>query len=325
MAGIAALASNAWADDETYPIAGSPGRRINIRGKALYVEDIGPRHAPALVYVHGGPGAGSWDFALTQRARLSRHVRLVIVDQRGAMRSEAVAEDEPFTLQDLVDDFETLREELGIRRWSMISHSFGGLIATRYALQHPHRVNKLIFENPSFDIAASDRAMLEMLARGYDAANMPEPAAQARAAAAQTMSPREIWRTFAQMGRSLGVQRRLDLYAPSLPPGYFFEWIRTSGLSQDLWAKGSGPSQGTLWQDDACFENLMPRLHELRVPALLLKGRQDFNTGEDQLAAFADVRRGRIVWFEHSGHMIHNEEPDRYAQVVDRFVRTGRV
>lgn len=172
-AGVAALTTNAWADDETYPIEGSPGHRINVRGKALYVEDLGPRNAPVLVYVHGGPGAGSYDFALTQRQRLARRLRLIIFDQRGAMRSEAVAEDEAFTLQDLVDDLEALRAELGIRRWSVIAHSFGGLVATRYALQYPARVNKLIFENPTFDIAASDRSMLEMLARGYDAANMP--------------------------------------------------------------------------------------------------------------------------------------------------------
>lgn len=325
IAGAAALATNAWADDEIYPIAGSPGHRINVRGKALYVEDIGPRHAPALVYVHGGPGAGSYDFALTQRDRLSRHLRLIIFDQRGAMRSEAVGENEPFTLQDLVDDLDALRETLGIHRWSLVAHSFGGLVATRYALQYPGHVNKLIFENPTFDIGASDRSMLEMLARGYDAANMPEQAAQARAAAAQPSSPREIWRAFAQMGRALGVQRRLDLYAPSLPSGYFFEWIRTSGLSQHIWAKGSGPSQSTLWQDDACFESLLPRLHDLRMPTLLLKGRQDFNAGQDQLDAFRAAPRGHMVWFEHSGHMIHDEEPDRYAQVVERYVRTARV
>lgn len=64
---------------------------ISIRGKDLYVEAVGPEDAPALLFLHGGPGGtGSYEFMLSQRELLSQHVRLIALDQRGVLRSEAL-------------------------------------------------------------------------------------------------------------------------------------------------------------------------------------------------------------------------------------------
>lgn len=40
-------------------------------GVELFVDDRGPVDAPALLYVHGGPGQGCWDFMRTQGDRLA--------------------------------------------------------------------------------------------------------------------------------------------------------------------------------------------------------------------------------------------------------------
>ena len=242
-------------------------------------------------------------------------------DQRGALRSEAVAENEPFTLNDLVEDTEALRKILGIEKWSVVTHSFGGLVTTRYVLAYPDHVEKVIFEDPSFDIGASDRSMLLMFADAARKAGMPDKADAIIAAGQLATDARSSWRAFGKAGGILGLKQRLDLYAPSLPSGYFFDWMAKSGLSQDVWLKGSGPSQGTLWGDDHVFENLQPRLKELKQPALLIKGRFDANTGADQMRSFArEVRHGRTVLFEHCGHMAHAEEPNRFAKVISNFV-----
>jgi pimeloyl-ACP methyl ester carboxylesterase len=39
-------------------------------------------------------------------------------------------------------------ESLGIERAIVLGHSMGGMLATRFALMYPHRVEKLILENP---------------------------------------------------------------------------------------------------------------------------------------------------------------------------------
>lgn len=311
-------------DAETYPAPGHPGHWMLVRKKQLYVDVSGPAEAPPLVYIHGGPGAGAYDFGLYQRERLSQSLRLIQFDQRGALRSEAVGADEPFTLNDLVEDTEALRVALGIKRWSVVSHSFGGLIATRYALAYPKSVEKIVFENPTFDINASDHSMMSMLAEGYRKAGMADKADEVLAAKTDPADIRGWWRAFSRAGSGLGAKRRLDLYAPSLPSGYFFDWMAKSGLSQEIWQKGSGVSQSTLWKDDRVFENLQPQLKKLTQPCLLIKGRMDANTGTDQMESFAkNVKRGRTVIFEGSGHMSHAEEPDRFSAVVRDFVLKG--
>ena len=66
-------------------------------------------------------------------------------------------------MRDIVEDIEALRKELKIQHWSIITHSFGGLTTMLYALTYPESINKIIFENPTFDIGASDRSMTHML------------------------------------------------------------------------------------------------------------------------------------------------------------------
>ena len=61
---------------------------LHIRGKRLYVHVAGPISAPALLYLHGGPGAGSFDLETLQERLLAQHVRLITLDQRGVLRSD---------------------------------------------------------------------------------------------------------------------------------------------------------------------------------------------------------------------------------------------
>jgi proline iminopeptidase len=186
-----------------------------------------------------------------------------------------------------------------------------------YALTYPEPVDKIIFENPTFDIGGSDRSMTRMLIDELRRQKMDSEADELATALASASSPRDAWKLFGRAGRTLGTKRRLDLYAPSLPSGYFFGWMSHSGLSQEIWLRGSGPSQETLWKGAQVFEDFRPRLKELRTPAVLFKGRMDANTGPEQIESLqSSVKDGRVVTFPRSGHMIHAEEPKLFAQTV---------
>ena len=102
---------------------------MTIRNKGIHVETHGSKESPALLYLHGGPGESCYDFSFHQSGRLGKHFYLVAIDQRGVCRSEAIQENEEFGFQDLVDDCEALRKELGIDKWSVLGHSFGGFLA----------------------------------------------------------------------------------------------------------------------------------------------------------------------------------------------------
>ena len=78
--------------------AAEVGRLVPVRGTRVYVEDTGPRDAPALFYLHGGPGTGGYGFSFYQRERLSPRLRLVVIDQRGVLRSDPILETEMVVL-----------------------------------------------------------------------------------------------------------------------------------------------------------------------------------------------------------------------------------
>ncbi len=141
-------------------------RLIPVRGTRVFVMACGDPSRAALLYLHGGPGTNCHEFMHWQAARLGRALRLVSLDQRGVLRSDPVGEDEPLTEQILVEDCEALRQALGIERWAVLGHSFGGRLALRYANKYPARVTSVLFENPCWEVTAPYR--LPALAALYD-------------------------------------------------------------------------------------------------------------------------------------------------------------
>ncbi len=108
----------------------------------IYYEEVGnPRGVP-IVFLHGGPGG-----ALSPNHRRffdPAHYRVVLLCQRGSGRSTPSGELRENTTWDLVQDLETLRETLGIRKWIVFGGSWGSTLALAYAVTHPERVLGLI-------------------------------------------------------------------------------------------------------------------------------------------------------------------------------------
>jgi proline iminopeptidase len=108
----------------------------------MYYEEAGnPRGAP-VVFLHGGPGAGS--APAHRRFFDPAHYRIVVYDQRGAGRSRPLGELRDNTTPHLVADLERLRAHLGIERWLVFGGSWGSTLALAYAIAHPHRCTGLV-------------------------------------------------------------------------------------------------------------------------------------------------------------------------------------
>lgn len=108
----------------------------------MYWEQSGnPRGVP-VVFLHGGPGAGSGP--KHRRFFDPAFYRIVIFDQRGAGRSIPLGELKDNTTVHLIADIERLRKKLGIERWLAFGGSWGSTLALAYAEHHPDRCLGLI-------------------------------------------------------------------------------------------------------------------------------------------------------------------------------------
>jgi len=304
----------------TAPPHDAPGRYVEVRDTRLRVDERGPADAPPLLYIHGGPGQGCFDFMAWQGDRLAKDLRVIGVDQRGALFSGPLPNDEAITEDGLVDDFEALREALGIERWTILGHSFGARPALRYATRHPSAVSSAIFDCPPWDHSYGLPAMLELTVPMLEELGQTEAADRARAMIAARPTPNaDVWRQRFEIVNALG-DRRNALYLKE-PGRYGDPPYPSESLPDEMQARSARHSQ-TVTASDGFAESLLPLLAEVRQPALLIRGSTDPAASWPEVDRFrADVPHGRVEIFEDSGHFPQLEEPERYAEVVRDFVR----
>jgi proline iminopeptidase len=140
-----------------------------LNGVELYFEDTGPRDAPAIIYLHGGPGYNSYSFQDIVGESLSRY-RVVYLDQRGCGRSGALPVDDlsVYTVDAMVDDLEAVRDFLGLERFTPLGHGFGAVIGLEYARRFPQRTAMVVAVNPWVHFPELSRTLLEEAARLTD-------------------------------------------------------------------------------------------------------------------------------------------------------------
>ncbi|MEE9212362.1 MAG: alpha/beta fold hydrolase, partial [Phycisphaeraceae bacterium] len=89
------------------------------------------------------PGLGNtcriWD---PIAADLAEHFCLIGVDIRGV--GQSVAKRQPNTLRDYTADLVELLDHLQVVRTHVMGLSLGGMIAQRFAIDHPDRVSRLV-------------------------------------------------------------------------------------------------------------------------------------------------------------------------------------
>ncbi|KAL2652498.1 hypothetical protein R1flu_020626 [Riccia fluitans] len=108
----------------------------------LYWEESGNAKGEPVVFLHGGPGAGTT--GSNRRFFDPKWYRIILFDQRGAGKSTPHACVEENTTWDLVSDIEKIREHLCIDKWKVFGGSWGSTLALTYAQTHPDRVTAIV-------------------------------------------------------------------------------------------------------------------------------------------------------------------------------------
>ncbi|WP_279588137.1 alpha/beta fold hydrolase [Sphingomonas japonica] len=290
------------------------GRLLPVRDTRLWVDDSGPRDAPVLVYMHGGPGVGALEFETYMKPALADRVRLISIDQRGVLRSDPIAKDAKISVADLVADFEAVRAALGIARWQVLGHSFGGMLAMHYALAHPDRVSRLSLENPAYDAAASGHWVAAATAQALNGASPEAAVAADRLADRATVVDPTFFDKLGPAMAALG-DRRQDLYVVQAKHRDMFSRLATtSGLPDARWEQGQIPGLALLKSPDF-YTPMIPRVQGLKMPILYVRGSGDHTTSPEEIAALL-AAGARMETVANAGHFIHVEEPAELADLL---------
>lgn len=265
--------------------------------------DLAADAAP-LVALHGGPGA-THDYLLSL-ADLGDDRAVVHYDQVGNGRSTHYPDRgaEFWKPELFVRELQNLVESLGIAdRHHVLGQSWGGFLGQEYAFTQPSGLRSLVLADTAAswaDFATEANKLREQLPADVQA----------------TLAKHEEAGTYDDPEY---MEACLVFYARHLcrvewPPEVTatFEY-----LEQDptVYRTMNGPSEFHIigsckdWQ-------VKDRLHEIRVPTLLVSGRYDEATPALQKTLQDGIRGSGWVLFDESSHMPHVEERERYMQVV---------
>jgi pimeloyl-ACP methyl ester carboxylesterase len=280
--------------------------------------------APALILLHGGPGASEAPLFRHFDAALEDHFLVVYWEQRGAgrsyrsdiPRSSMTIERMLLDLDELVD---SVRTRFGQDRVALLGHSWGTILGTLYASRHPEKVSVYVGVAQIASFGEGERVSLDWALRQAAASR---DARALDALRAMAPAPRSVDDELA-LGRwveRFGGMRRGGLSTGKL----IWTALRTdeAGLA-DLVRFGRG--------NRFSLESLRPQYAHVDLtgircfaePVIFMLGRYDWHVPAELAARYfatIDAPRKRLVWFEHSAHDPPFEEPDAFVRAMLQYV-----
>jgi proline iminopeptidase len=305
-AGVPAAASNVYPTQEGF---------VDAHGVLIYYWIVG-RGEPLMI-VHGGPGA-SHDYFLPYLLPLARHNKLIFIDERGSGRSEKLEDVKQYTVENMVEDVEAVRQALGLGKMSLLGHSYGGVLAQAYALKYQEHLRGLILSSTFSSTSAINQVFVDMKAK------MP---AELR----DRINRMEKEGLFGK-GPDYRKGRYTDDYmVAAWGEGYFpylyqnrpdanFDPIGMGNTAWDLYREMWG-SHGEYVIDGNLksveYTDLLPVIH---VPTLVMCGDHDESAPALSETMHAKIKGSTLVILPKSGHMNFVDQPDLYISAVDGFL-----
>jgi pimeloyl-ACP methyl ester carboxylesterase len=256
---------------------------------------------PAILMIHGvGDSSATWS---TVHAKLARRFTVIAPDLLGHGDSDKPRAD--YSVAAFANGMRDLLTVLGIERVTVIGHSLGGGIAGQFAYQYPHFVERVILVaaggvtkdvNPALRLAA-----LPMGAEALAALRLPGAMTSLRLvgrAAKAVLGATQIGRDLPDLMQL--VERLRDPAA-------------LSAFSHTLRGAVDGHGQ---------FVTMLDRSYLMEtVPTQLIWGENDpIIPASHVRIAHEAMPASQLEIFEDSGHMPHHDDPDRFVDVVERFI-----
>ena len=120
-------------------------RTIKIDEVSIFYRETGPTDAPTILLLHGLPTSSRQFEPLF--ARLSDRFHLVAPDYPGFRHSDwPDPRNYPYTFDHIAETMNHFTEALGLMRYTLYMHDYGGPVGFRMALAHPERVEALIVQ-----------------------------------------------------------------------------------------------------------------------------------------------------------------------------------
>jgi len=260
-----------------------------------------------LIVLHGGPGLDH-DYLLPQLYKLAENNLVVFYDQRGSGKSlETKLDEKHINIDQFVDDLEALRISLGFDKFILMGHSWGGLLAMEYAVDHQENLIGLILLNTAPADSKGQKAFVDEF--GSRTKNIYND-----------IKPFFAYEDF----KKLNAIQISDLYR-KLFSAYFYnsEGVKDLSLNFSVASAQSGfkvmeEMSKTYWLQPNI--DLFPKLKKLKVPTFILHGKQDIVPAWTAQEINDAIPQSEIVILDHCDHFPYIEQPSQFFAELNEFL-----
>lgn len=279
---------------------------VSVRDGKLFYRMAG--EGVPLIVLHGGPGL-SQDYLLPQLYKLAENNLVIFYDQRGSGKSlETKLDSNHINIDQFIDDLEALRTSFGIDKFILMGHSWGGLLAMQYAVDHQENLIGLILLNTApADYKGQKGFIDEFEMRTKNIQN-------------------DIKSFFSYEDfKELNSAQISDLYR-KLFSVYFYnpEKVKNLSLNFNVASAQSGfkvmeEMSKTYWLQPNV--NLFPSLKRLAIPTFILHGKQDIVPVWTVQEIKDAIPQSEIVVLDHCDHFPYIEQPSHFFYELNKFLR----
>ena len=292
-------------------------RRVALKtGVTLNVALAGPAEAPPVIMLHGFPESHRTWRGIAPL--LEDEFRLVMPDQRGFAGSDRPPEVEAYKTDLLVDDIFALADALGIERFALVGHDWGGAISWPAALRGDPRMERLAIINAPHPVIFQ-KSLIED---------------EGQRAASQYIT---AFRTpgFEKAAEAMGWERLFDksfsghvdlaIIPPAERAQYIAEWSQPGGFAAMLnWYRASQLVVPPPGMEVPIPDWVLAAFPKVEVPTLVIWGMQDKALLPVQLEGLDSlVDDLRIVRIPDAGHFVPWEKPEAVAAALRPFLAAG--
>ncbi len=288
---------------------------VDAHGVLIYYQVLG-QGSPLLI-VHGGPGA-SHDYFLPYLLPLARHHKLIFIDERGSGKSEKLDDPSGYTVENMVEDTEAVRQGLKLGRISLLGHSYGGVLAQAYALKYQANLTHLMLCSTFYSTSKMNEVFQRMLA------NMT-PELRDRILSLEKAG---------LFGKGKDYEKNRypnDYMIAAWAEGYFpylyqrrpdanYDPIANGNMSWDLYREMWGSHGEYVIDGNLKSVEYADRLKTLKVPTLITAGDHDECAPSLSEEMHQLIAGSKLVIFPESGHMNFVDQPALFNKTIGDFL-----
>jgi proline iminopeptidase len=279
----------------------------------VWTKRVGNNPTIKVLLLHGGPAATHEYFEAFDSFFPAAGVEYYYYDQLGSAYSDQPDDPELWDIPRFVDEVEQVRQALGLDRdnFYLLGHSWGGILAIEYALEHQDHLKGIIISNMMASIPAYNDYARTVLMPAMDQAALAE--IQQLEAAGKTEEPRYM---------ELLMPHHYEQHLLRMPAAEWPDPVNRAfqHMNRAIYVPMQGPSElgasGTLVDWDRTGD-----LGKIAVPTLVIGARYDTMDPAHMEMMAGKVQKGRYLFCPNGSHMAMYDDQKTYVDGVIRFLQ----